>query len=170
MYVLCHVIHNSCCITSLSKMLRRMVITPMIVSIHVNGDSAVKRKEENIKSDYPYISYYFEHIWCIFGITVLKFNNFIVQYYVVPIRKVSGHWFRIYHFTILVFDFGIVPMVWYILFFILFVVLTSCIMYTQNVVGFFLCNIDPNRLLFNKIGSYIWQTWIDGYCYLYLIK
>ena len=87
MYVLCHVIHNSCCITSLSKMLRRMVITPMIVSIHVNGDSAVKRKEENIKSDYPYISYYFEHIWCIFGITVLKFNNFIVQYYVVPIQE-----------------------------------------------------------------------------------
>jgi hypothetical protein len=43
--------------------------------------------EENIKSDYPYISYYFEHIWCIFGITVLKFNNFIVQYYVVPIQE-----------------------------------------------------------------------------------
>lgn len=138
MYVLCHVIHNSCCITSLSKMLSRMVIIPMIVSIHVNGDSAVKRKEENITSDYPYISYYFEHIWCIFGITVLKFNNFIVQYYVVPIQESQRSLVSNLPFsTILVFDFGIVPMVWYILFFILFVVLTSCIMYTQNVVGFF---------------------------------
>ena len=138
MYVLCHVIHNSCCITSLSKMLRRMVITPMIVSIHVNGDSAVKRKEENITSNYPYISYYFEHIWCIFGITVLKFNNFIVQYYVVPIQESQRSLVSNLPFsTILVFDFGIVPMVWYILFFILFVVLTSCIMHTQNVVGFY---------------------------------
>lgn len=138
MYVLCHIIHNSCCITSLSKMLSRMVITPMIVSIHVNGDSAVKRKEENITSDYPYISYYFEHIWCIFGITVLKFNNFIVQYYVVPIQESQRSLVSNLPFsTILVFDFGIVPMIWYILFFILFVVLTSCIMHTQNVVGFF---------------------------------
>ena len=88
MYALCHVIHNSCCITSLSKVLRSMVITPMIVSIHVYGDSAVKRKEENITLDYLYISsYYFEHIWCIFGITILKVNNFIVQYYVVPISE-----------------------------------------------------------------------------------
>lgn len=139
MNVLCHVIHNSCCITSLSKMLRRMVITPMIVSIHVNGDSAVKRKEENITSDYhtsPIISNIYT--WCIFGITVLKFNNFIVQYYVVPIQESQRSLVSNLPFsTILVFDFGIVPMVWYILFFILFVVLTSCIMYTQNVVGFY---------------------------------
>jgi hypothetical protein len=66
---------------------------------------------DRCKSDYPYISYYFEHIWCIFGITVLKFNNFIVQYYVVPIQESQRSLVSNLPFsTILVFDFGIVPM------------------------------------------------------------